>query len=88
MPNENNKQTKFEEFLSKMSIEEKNQVFSSLMTVYHLFKDYTERAGGNWIGTVACDEPLRNIFTCATVAGEMWFNEQREKELQNENQEP
>lgn len=88
MANENNKQTKFEELLSRMSLEEKDNVFKCLSTVVNLLKDYAERAGYDWLVTMACDEPLRNLFSCEFIAGQMWFNEQREKELQNENNEP
>lgn len=82
--NETNKteQTKFEELLSQMSLEEKSKVFDHLKTVEDLFKDYAERAGYKWLDIVSQDNALRDIFVCTSVAGGVWYNEYRKQEEQ------
>ena len=60
--NEQKEQTKFEELLSQMSLDEKSTVFDSLKTVEDLFKDYAERAGYKWLDIVSQDE-ARGTFS-------------------------
>ena len=85
--NEQKEQTKFEELLSQMSLDEKSTVFDSLKTVEDLFKDYAGRAGYKWLDIVSQDTPLEVIFICTSIAGGLWYNEYRKKEKQNKNEE-
>lgn len=85
--NEQKEQTKFEELLSQMSLDEKSTVFDSLKTVEDLFKDYAGRAGYKWLDIVSQDEALRDIFVCTGIAGGMWFNDYSKKETETQNEE-
>ena len=87
METNKNEQTKFEELLSQMILEDKSTVFDSLKTVEDLFKDYAERAGYKWLDIVSQDKALEVIFICTSIAGSVWFNEYRKKEEQDKKQE-
>jgi len=87
MANENNKQTKFEELLSQMSLEDKSTVFDNFKALEDLFKDYAERAGYKWLDIVSQDKALEVIFICTSIAGGMWYNDYRKKEEQDKKQE-
>lgn len=84
--NEQKEQTKFEELLSQMSLDEKSTVFDSLKTVEDLFKDYAGRVGYKWLDIVSQDEALRDIFVCTSIAGGMWYREYRKKETETQNE--
>lgn len=85
--NEQKEQTKFEELLSKMSLEEKSKVFDNFKSLEDLFKDYAERAGYKWLDIVSQDKPLEIIFICTSIAGGMWYHDYRKKEEQDKKQE-
>lgn len=85
--NEQKEKTKFEELLSKMSLEEKSDVFDNLKAVEDLFKDYAERAGYKWLDIVSQDKALEIIFVCTSIAGGMWYHDYRKKMEQDKKQE-
>lgn len=85
--NEKKEQTKFEELLSQMSLEDKSTVFDSLKAVEDLFKDYAERAGYKWLDIVSQDKALEVIFICTSIAGGLWYHDYRKKEEQDKKQE-
>ena len=87
METDKKEQTKFEELLSKMSLEEKSTVFDNFKALEDLFKDYAERAGYKWLDIVSQDKPLEVIFICTSIAGGLWYNEYRKKVEQDKNQE-
>lgn len=85
--NEQKEQTKFEELLSQMSLDEKGAVFDNFKALEDLFKAYAERAGYKWLDIVSQDKALEIIFICTSIAGGIWYNEYRKQEEQNKKQE-
>ena len=87
METDKKEQTKFEELLSQMSLEEKSTVFDNFKALEDLFKDYAERAGYKWLDIVSQDKPLEVIFICTSIAGGIWYSEYRKKMEQDKKQE-
>lgn len=85
--NEKKEQTRFEELLSRTSLEEKSTVFDNLKAVEDLFEKYAEQAGYKWLDIVSQDEALRGIFVCTSIAGGMWYNDYRKENEQDKKQE-
>lgn len=85
--NEQKEQTKFEELLSQMSLDEKSKVFDCLKAIEDLFKDYAERASYEWLNIVSQDKALQVIFICTSIAGGLWYGEYLKKVEQDKNQE-
>lgn len=85
--NEQKEQTKFEELLSQMSLEEKSNVFDCFKSVEDLFKEYAEHAGYKWLDIVSQDKALEVIFICTSIAGGLWYHDYRKKEEQDKKQE-
>lgn len=85
--NEKKEQTKFEELLSQMSLEEKSKVFDYLKAIEDLLNDYAERAGYKWLDIVSQDKAFQVIFICTSIAGWLWYGEYLKKVEQDKNQE-
>lgn len=85
--NEKKEQTKFEELLSQMSLDEKSKVFDCLKAIEDLFNDYAERAGYKWLDIVSQDKALQVIFICTSIAGGLWYGEYLKNVEQDKNQE-
>ena len=80
-----NNQTKFEQILSSMSLEDKAEVMRGLNAAWTTFKEKIEADGGKWIDIICDDEPLRNLFITSGIASQMWFVEDRKRELAENN---
>jgi len=87
METDKKEQTKFEELLSQMSLEDKSTVFDNFKALEDLFEAYAERAGYKWLDIVSQDKPLEVIFICTSIAGGLWYNDYRKEEEQNKKQE-
>lgn len=79
MATTNKNQTKFENILKSMNLEDKAEVMRGLTKAWEVFKEHIEANGDKWIDVICNDEPLNNLFIMSSISSGLWFDEYRRK---------